>query len=81
MDRVRVELLPPTLIAEMHRQARRRALADQAAAGGWSGRLLLARVGAMLVHAGCRLVETGQREPTAASSPSLSLAIVCGCAE
>jgi hypothetical protein len=80
MDRVRAELLPPLLIAEMHRDAHRRALADQAAAGG-SGWLLRAQLGAMLVHAGCRLVETGRREMVAASSPSLNAALACGCTE
>lgn len=81
MDLVRTELLPPLLMADMQREARRWVLAEEAAAikGGWAGPALAAQLGALLVRAGCRLESAGRRRITA--TPLMNAHLGCGCGE
>ncbi|MGH2614000.1 MAG: hypothetical protein ACRDJC_02075 [Thermomicrobiales bacterium] len=64
MDRVRTELMPPLLIAEMRREARRIALAEAACPSTRLGPALATRVGGVLIRVGCRLEAAGQKRVT-----------------
>ena len=77
LDLVRSDLLPPILIRDMHREARRQALVHLAASRrGRRKPALAARLGAALVLAGCRLQAAGLR--LTAFSPLVGPA-PCGC--
>ena len=71
MDRVRVELLTPLTIEELHREARRVALADAAPDPG-RGAVLAARVGSFLVRVGHRLEAMECRRPVTVSLPAVT---------
>ena len=76
MDLVRAELLPPVLIRDLHREARRHALVHLAASRcDRPGSALAARLGAAMMLAGCRMQTAGQR--LAAASPFVAPA-PCG---
>lgn len=79
MDLVRIELLPPQLIADRQREARRLALAEQAAPTGSFGPALAVHLGALLVRAGCWLETAGRRQMTA--TPLVTAPLACGCGE
>ena len=77
MDLVRADLLPPGLIRDLHREARRHARVHLAASRcDRPGSALAARLGAAMVLAGWRIQTAGQRP--AAASPFIPPA-ACGC--
>jgi hypothetical protein len=78
MDRVRTELYPPYHLDELRRQARRVALADEAARAAPRAPTLSARLGRLLVQVGCRLEATGRQVSIAPAQPA---ALDCGCPE
>jgi hypothetical protein len=68
MDRVRTELMPPLLVAEMQREAHRQALAEAACPCARIGPALATRIGGFLIRAGRRLEAAGQQRSDARST-------------